>query len=121
MTKWALNYDWAGPLGDDQIAHLKAIVDTSDPAVLAAVERWLNSLDRTSVCHLPDEVYGAGGATVTVDRETPGQLAVSLHSGGQDAFDSIEFTADALHDAVGEGGGAAIAWVEMPYEPACQG
>lgn len=121
MTQWAMSYDWAGPLGEDQIAHLQAVVDATDPAVLAAVERWLAVLDRDSVRDLPGEVYGDGGATVTVGREVAGQLAVSLRSGGQDAFDSISFSADSLHDAVTDGGGAAIRWVELPYEPAIAG
>lgn len=51
-------------------------------------------------------------------RDVPGQLLVSLRSGGQDAFDSICFAADSRHDAVSDGGGARIRWVELPYEPA---
>lgn len=118
MNRWELTYDWAGPLGEDQIAHLQALVTLSDPAVLAAINRWLGVLNTASVRALPGEVYGHGGATVTVNREVPEVLAVSLRSGGQDAFDSISVAADALSDAVEDGGGAAVRWVELPYEPA---
>ena len=49
MTRWVLKYGWAGRLGSDQIANLQALVDVSDPSVLAAVERWLDDLERVSV------------------------------------------------------------------------
>lgn len=112
-----MTYAWDGPLGEDQIAHLQAVVDVTEPRVLAAVERWLAVLDRDSVRDLPGEVYGAGGASVTVDREVADRLAVSLRSGGQDAFDSISAAADDLRDAVTDAGGAPITWLELPYEP----
>ncbi len=119
MARWEMKYDWAGPLGPDQIADLQALVDVSDAAVLVAVERWLEVLERASVRHLPGEVYGLGGATVTVEREPLGQLSIALRSGGEDAFDSIWSAADELHDVVADGGGARIRWIELPYEPAC--
>ncbi|AXH96583.1 alpha/beta hydrolase family protein [Ornithinimicrobium avium] len=118
MTRWDFKYDWAGPLGAHQIADLRALVDVSDPAVSSAVERWLKVLERVSVTHLPGEVYGLGGAKVTVEREVDGELTLALRSGGDDAFDSIGSAADALHDAVADGGGARIRWIELPYEPA---
>lgn len=119
-----MKYDWAGRLGPDQVANLQALVDVTEPAVLAAVDRWLAALERESVQHLPGEVYGLGGAMATVDRGTTRQLSIALRSGGEDAFDSIQSAADdlydivrdVLHDVVRDGDDALIRWVELPYE-----
>ncbi len=119
-----MKYDWAGRLGPEQVANLQALVDVTEPAVLAAVDRWLGALERECVQHLPGEVYGLGGATATVDRGTERQLSIALRSAGEDAFDSIQSAADdlydivsdVLHDVARDGDGAVIRWVELPYE-----
>lgn len=60
--RWPMKYDWAGRMGPDQVANLQALVDVANPAVLAAVDRWLWTLERQSVQDLSGEVYGLGGA-----------------------------------------------------------
>lgn len=100
--RYDVNYDWAeGRWDHTDAATLEARVNTTR-AGQSAAQDWAAT------------AHGGAWADATTGDDN---LTVSIHSSGEDAFDSIAAAADELRTAVlAADPEAQIAWVELPVE-----
>lgn len=118
--RYPLNYDWwkLGPTlwTEESIVTLQIDLESYERAgqLWGAIDGWWTALEHDAATGA-DYAY-EGGARMGRPTRIDGRITLRIYSSGQDAFDTIEYYANQVHDlALAVDPEVVIVWTELPH------